>query len=66
MRTKKPCTTMLALGALSVPLGSGALSAGASEAQAPAGVVADRKFIREPHEGRYSDPHRAETTEVRP
>ena len=42
MRTTKPSSIMLALAALSVPLGSGALSAGASEAQAPADVVAER------------------------
>jgi len=66
MRTKKPCTNMIALAGLSVPLGSGPLHAGASEAQAPAGAAAERKVIREPHEGRFTDPHRAETTEVHP
>jgi hypothetical protein len=42
MRTTKPCTTMLALAALSVPLWIGALPAGAHEAQDPAGIPAER------------------------
>jgi hypothetical protein len=42
MRTTKPCTTLLALAALSVPLSLGALPAWAQEAQHPAGIAGER------------------------
>ena len=64
MRTKKPCTNMIALAGSWAPLGSGPLHAGASEARAPASTVAERKAIREPHDGRFTDPLRDETPEV--